>query len=449
MLEIYARHNQFRESIAQFSQTDPHLQRLAQWQYQHRADWWHALDLDIPGIYILTGGRQVGKSTSCKLLIQHCLQTQRFLPSVIFYLPCDEIFDAKQLSDTLRLFLNSVEDKRFLLIIDEITFVQHWERVIKALADEGYFLQGTCILTGSDSLILKEAAMSFPGRRGEAEVVDFHLYPLSFAEYVKLMTAQTTLDNSALYALFENYCQTGGYLRAINDFAKNGRVTDATFLTYEQWIRGDFLKQGKSEENLLAVLNGLLTVGVSQISYSTLTQKIGLISKETCIDYCRLLTRMDVLFDLQAYDQNKKQGFPRKDRKFHLSDPFIYRTIAQWLNREGYLQGKLNHGGTTTSPPNQPAVSDSVIVEACVASHCHRLARTYYFKGQGEVDIIWLRNQIVQAIEVTWAAQVRANDLKALKQFSNSLILTKLGQRGKIDHIDTLPVYRFLYALEG
>ncbi len=124
---------------------------------------------------------------------------------------------------------------------------------------------------------------------------------------------------------FKNYLLCGGYLRAINDLAQYGEITQGTFLTYEQWLRGDFLKQGKHEETLLALLRTLLQIGVSQISYSTLTQKMGLVAKETCIDYCRLLERMDVLFNLQAFDQNKKLGFPRKARKFHFFDPFIYR----------------------------------------------------------------------------------------------------------------------------
>ena len=42
------------------------------------------------------------------------------------------------------------------------------------------------MLTGSDMLILGEARMRFPGRRGRADEVDFHLYPLSFAETVHL-----------------------------------------------------------------------------------------------------------------------------------------------------------------------------------------------------------------------------------------------------------------------
>jgi predicted AAA+ superfamily ATPase len=379
----------------------------------------------------LTGGRQIGKSTSCKQLIQHCLETESTAASQIFYLPCDEIFDATELGTTIRSFLSEIANKKFLLIIDEITYVKNWERVIKAIADEGYFNSGLCILTGSDTLILKEAAMSFPGRRGKATISDFHLYPLTFPAYAKLKSASSTISNEQLQQLFQNYLLCGGYLRAINDLEESGAIAPATFVTYEQWIRGDILKQGKNEETLLAILLALFTIGVSQISYSSLTQKIGLISKETCIDYCRLLQRLDLLFDLQAFDQNKKQGFPRKARKFHFFDPFIYRTIFKWLQREGYLANEQ--------------IVESNLVEAVVASHCHRQTKTFYFKGDGEVDVIWLKNNVEQAIEVKWTNQLRPADLKMLKHFKNSVILTKSQPEGMIENIAAIPVWRFLF----
>lgn len=433
MLTPYLIHNQFKTSLKTFTQLDPHLQALSRLKYQYHPDWWAHLPFNIPGIYILTGGRQIGKSTACKLLIKHCLEKDVFSKDNILYLPCDEIYDAKQLSRIIRFFLDSINHNSFLLIIDEITFVKDWDRVIKALADEGHFEQGVCILTGSDTLILKEAAMRFPGRRGKAKQVDFHLYPLSFAEYVKLLSNSNNVSNTNLQQFFQNYLLCGGYLRAINDLAEYNEITEATFLTYEQWIRGDFLKQGKSDETLQLLLQVLLTIGVSQNSYSSLTQKIGLISKETCMDYCRILERMDILFNLQAYDANKKQGFPRKDRKFHFTDPFIYHTIHHWLNREG-INSIIN--------------SESTLVEACVASHCRRYGKTFYFKGQGEIDVIWLTDNTVKAIEIKWSNQLRPNDLKTLKQFKNSLILQKLPQTGNIDDIKVLPVYQFLYDLK-
>src|SRR3990167_9173147 len=259
MLTAFIKHNQFHQSgLNDFQKSDPHLRALFELTYQHSPDWWKNLSLKTPGIYILTGGRQVGKSTSCKLWIAHCLKKKYFSPRRILYLPCDEIFDAKMLSMVLRVFIEAQHNHPFLLVIDEITFVKDWERVIKAIADEGYFQQGICLLTGSDTLILKEAAMSFSGRRGNADRVDFHLYPLSFNEYVALVSKNETQSMQTLSHLFDQYLQCGGYLRAINDFAMHHKILPATFLTYEQWIRGDFLKRHKHEHTLLSLLYALL-----------------------------------------------------------------------------------------------------------------------------------------------------------------------------------------------
>src|SRR3990167_3172748 len=436
MINTVTKHNQFHENgLKYFQQSDPHLRALSELAYQYGPTWWHDLSLKSPGIYILTGGLQIGKSTSCKLLIAHCLQKKLFKPKNILYLPCDEIFDAKELSSTIRFFLQSTHDEKFLLIIDEVTFVKDWERVIKALADEGYFRQGLCILTGSDTLILKEAAMSFPGRRGNADQVDFHLYPLSFNEYVAVVSKNETQSMQTLSHLFDQYLQCGGYLRAINDFAMHHKILPATFLTYEQWIRGDFLKRHKHEHTLLSLLYALLMVGVSQISYSSLTQKMGTANKDTVIEYCNLLERMDVLLSLQAFDQNKKQGFPRKDRKFHFTDPFIYHTLVRWLQKEGYMHDQDNV---------------STIVEATVAAHCARYQKVFYFKGQqGEVDVILPIAKKITAIEVKWANQIRPNDLKTLQQFKNSMILGKTIHVGVKENIKLMPVYQFLTSLDS
>jgi hypothetical protein len=132
------------------------------------------------------------------------------------------------------------------------------------------------------------------------------------------------------------------------------------------------------------LLQALLTIGVSRISYSSLTQKIRQIRKDTCINYCQILERVDILITLQAFDQNNKPGFPKKDKKFHFTDPFILRTFQHWLQREKYFNLLM---------------PESLILEACVASHCHCFGRTFYFKGQGEIDVIWQREKTLTRLK--------------------------------------------------
>ena len=112
MLKPYEVHNQFSKGFKNFVKLDPHLSALSQLKYQYSDSWWKKLNLNTFGIYILTGGRQIGKSTSCKLLIKHCLQKKTFYSESILYLPCDEIYDAKELSQKIRFFLNQIPKKK-------------------------------------------------------------------------------------------------------------------------------------------------------------------------------------------------------------------------------------------------------------------------------------------------------------------------------------------------
>lgn len=435
MLEEYRWHNLFWEDTGRYEREDPHLSLLAELTFVHPMDWWKQVDWKEPGILILTGGRQIGKSTSLKLLIKWALKERMFEKNSIFYLPCDQIFDQKHLMRVLRFFLEGLQDKKmpFLLLIDEVTFVAAWDRTVKSLADEGWFRHGFCILTGSDSVILKEAAAQFPGRRGGAETADFHLYPLSFREYVKLVQPKL-LKNAEesvadLFKAFSNYLKCGGYLRAINDLQDKGKISTATYATFEQWIRGDFIKRGKSEENLLSVLQALIETGVSQNSYSNLSRRTVLLSKESFIDYCQLLGRMDIIFNLQAFDQGRKRGFPKKARKFHFADPFIQDTAERWLVREHVLASPTPEGNKT---------------EAAVAAQYHRFLPVYYLKTEGEIDlVIPLRRRFIPA-EVKWSGQVRAKDLAQLKKYKNSVILTRMPYQAEDQGVRSFPLPLFL-----
>lgn len=116
----YSNHNRFHISLEAFFQEDPHLSTLSTRPYQYESHWWETLSLDgkgcfQPGIYMLTGGRQVGKSTSCKQLIKHSLLKNQYQSQNMLYLPCDEIYDASDLSQILRIFFESTRGASFYL----------------------------------------------------------------------------------------------------------------------------------------------------------------------------------------------------------------------------------------------------------------------------------------------------------------------------------------------
>ncbi len=228
---------------------------------------------------------------------------------------------------------------------------------------------------------------------------------------------------------FDNYLSCGGYLRAINDLHAHGAVTASTYAVFEQWIVGDFEKRGKSTAYLKGVLATLLATGSSQATYSSLTQQLGQLSKETFIDYCSLLERMDIIFTLQAFDQNTRRGFPKKARKFHFSDPFIVDTVARWLIREGMASEK----------DRAPIKAESVLAE-----HVQRIAPAYYLKAEGEIDVVAVTGKTFVPLEVKWTNQLRPSDVKQLLKYPNSRILTKQPSVGTVQDIPSIPLPLFL-----
>jgi uncharacterized protein len=104
---------------------------------------------------------------------------------------------------------------------------------------------------------------------------------------------------------------------------------------------------------------------------------------------------------------------------------------VNWLKREGYINDLL---------------LESTLVEAVVASHCYRNGKAFYFKGEGEIDVIWLTAKKITAIEVKWSEQLRPADLKTLRHYKDSaLILTKNIQSGLFENIKTIPISQFLF----
>ena len=64
--------------------------------------------------------------------------------------------------------------------------MREWQRGIKALADEGRLKNTTVLLTGANSLDVREGTERLPGRRGKLAKLDYEQLPLTFTEFIQL-----------------------------------------------------------------------------------------------------------------------------------------------------------------------------------------------------------------------------------------------------------------------
>src|SRR3990167_5038491 len=92
MIEQFEIHNQFWESIGRFKNFDPHLKKLENMPLRYRSPLIEEKTLTKSGIYVITGGRQVGKTTFLKQMILKLLEEKRAKPENILFLT-SEIID--------------------------------------------------------------------------------------------------------------------------------------------------------------------------------------------------------------------------------------------------------------------------------------------------------------------------------------------------------------------
>lgn len=438
MDERFLLHNVHLDNPERFTELDPHLRQLRRQYYVFHSSLLDQLPVNQPGIYTLSGGRQIGKTTLLKQWMAKLLR-EGIAPEALAFFTGELIDDHHSLLHLLQTQLTTMPENALrYIIIDEVTYIEHWDKAIKYAADAGLLENAVVILTGSDLILIKEAMMRFPGRRGEAALVNFHLYPLSFRETVILKQAQVLeLESAArmpiLFAEFDQYLVHGGYLKAINDLALHQKILNATLTTYADWIRGDLLRKGKQDHYLREIIAAIIKRYNTQITWNSLTQDLSIDHPKTVADYMAILESMDAVFVQGALLEDKLVAAPKKARKIMFTDPFIYHAMQFWLE------------------PNVDSCRDPIInsklVEACAVTQYRRHYPTYYIKSEGEVDIAYIDKKRFWPIEIKWRNHLHPKDFKQILKYPNGKILNKAMQPGRIHHLPTEPLPLALWNL--
>lgn len=454
-------HNSHLEGVESFGSMDPHLRYLARQPFVFESPLLDQLPVDTPGVFTVSGGRQIGKTTALKQWMRR-LMRDGVDPVDIAFFTGELIDDHHTLVNLFTAHLDGRISCQYV-IVDEVGYIRDWDRGIKFLADAGYLTNVEMIITGSDSVVIQEARLRFPGRRGSAPQVDFTVSPLSFRQAALLKGAvspeeaalldeaqvRNSGDNGTipdqpltsdliqrLFKEFDRYMVHGGFLTAINDLEKNGAILPAILQTYSDWIRGDFVKRGRQESFLKEVLASVLRHQGSQLSWHNLARDLSIEHPQTVADYVALLSSMDVLLIQPALQEDKLVEAPRKPRKLHFRDPFIRHAISFWLNpsRDPYHDGILAVVGDSQA--------SSILAESVAVSHVARRMPTFYIKAAGKVDIAWADDGRLFPVEVKWTSQLRSKELQQIRKYPNARIWSRQPEflmAGEIP-VEPLPV---------
>lgn len=349
--------------------------------------------LDEPEILILSGARQVGKTSILYQLIDWLMRSGHVGPDGIYYFNLDLGGISEFLEDqgSFLRFLGAEKGRNIFVFIDEVQRLLDPGIFIKAIQD--LRLPIKFILTGSSSLDIR--TRTHEPLTGRKQV--FHIEALSFSEYVKTVPALSSLpafeqQNYSIYIgalndALNDYGLYGGYPAVVltDDQEKKILRLNEIFSSYLEKDIAGFLKV----ENIPAFRKLATLLSVQQgglVNIQELASTLGL-HRETITRYIYYLEETFVIKRLTPLFSNPRTELSKM--------PKIYFADAGLRN---LAMGSFSDLRTRSDTGK--------IIEGIVASHVlrdrilsHRI-NYWRTKSGAEVDLIISGAKPVQSIEV-------------------------------------------------
>lgn len=360
-------------------------------------------EINLPGIVILTGMRQVGKTTLMRFIFDTVETSNKIfldLENPLY----QKIFEEKNF-DNIIANLNKVglaKAEKAYVFLDEVQVAPGIVKSIKYLYDH-YRIK--FFLTGSSSYYLKNLfPESLAGRKSIYE-----LFPLDFDEFLLFknkerpllldFTQKSQAKNKVSYELnvklFEEYLEFGGFpaVALAAEQERKKRLLEDIFTSYfEKDIRtlADFKETGKLRDLILLLSNR----AGSKVEISKLSSELG-VSRESIYAYLGFLEKTYFIFLLSPFS-GSRDGEIRGAKKVYFCDT-----------------GLLNYLGK---------VSEGAALENAVFHNLRKYGQlNYYEKYSGaEIDFV-LDGKVAFEVKITG----NAGDIKKLERVTHKLKLAE------------------------
>ncbi len=360
----------------------PHTQQLVK-----------ALDPRPPGIVLLRGPRQIGKSTFLRQFAARCLN-QGIAPENIVLFDAERFTDRHHLLGEMEAFIEE-QSGYTVLLIDEITALDEWWLALKVLADSGKASNSLLLGTGSSAVDLHAGADRLPGRRGRRHPVDFELLPIPYSMVKDRLR-------------FEEFLLTGGFPWSINEYLRLKAIPSHVFEIHAAAIQGAFQKENHRGHLLNHILPYLAEHQGTPTSVLKLSRDCGVGSNRTAEEYLALLEQIFMVVSCYWTDPHGGPPAPRKNRKFYALDPFLFHLFSD------FGKGWEFSFAAAQNRTQDPAIVGRM-VEGIVATELRRQnkgPRLSYWLGAREIDFVGdslievkYRNH-VSVEEFDWAEKV-------------------------------------------
>lgn len=274
--------------------------------------------VDTPFVKILTGVRRCGKSTILKMIIKKLREEKHVDDEQILSYRFDSMEYEDMTTKELYLELKSkiIQSKKTYLFLDEIQEIEGWEKVVNTLASD---FDVDIYITGSNSRMMSSEISTYLTGR----YITFHIYTLSFEEYLTFKKSYTTLKDLKLE--FSQYVRLGGFPAThLQDYSQDEVYTIVKDI-YNSTIFSDIVRrnQVKKIDQLERVVKYTFnnignTFSAKSISnyFKSEQRKID---NETVCSYLEKLQKAYILHKCSRYDLQGKDILKTQE-KFYLAD---------------------------------------------------------------------------------------------------------------------------------
>ena len=232
-------------------------------------------------VLILSGIRRCGKSILLWLCRQDALEQD-------YYINFDDdrlvnfTVDDFQMLYELFVELYGPQDTFYF---DEIQNIEHWERFVRRLHEQGKKVY----ITGSNaSMLSKELGTRLTGRN-----IEINVYPYSFAEYITMkgksdlnVNSLSTVEKGALKSILNEFLVEGGLPEYINS-----KLPEYLHNLYQNILYRDIIVRHniRNHQTVKELVYYLASNIGKECSFNSLKKMLGVSSATTISDYCGYL----------------------------------------------------------------------------------------------------------------------------------------------------------------
>ena len=338
-------------------------------------------------VILLTGPRQVGKTTMLKRLAEAEGVNRE-------YVTLDDITEREMAKNDPKLFLQLHKPPVF---IDEVQYAPELFPYIKIYVDE-HQQAGDFWLTGSQIFKLMDGVQeSLAGR-----VCLLHMSPLSQAEacgctselftvdFERLLMRSKAVSPASIQEVFARIWR-GGMPAIVSGVKKEQAAVYSSYIS--TYIDRD-VKEIADRVDSFKFLNFVTVVAAltsQMVNYKTIADAVE-ISVPTVKNWLNILERLGIIFYLHPYSNNLLKRMVTKP-KLYFYDSGLVAYLTKWTDSETLMNGAMSG-----------AILENFVVSEIVKSYQNAglepFVYYYRYKDNKEIDIVLERNGTLYPLEV-------------------------------------------------